>query len=134
MARLVALLKHLFPEDTIREYYNEPAIPYQADTVNCGVYVCMYAYHWLQRGTLPTTTDFSRFDCPAFRSFMSHTLAKAVSSPSESIAKKYPPRCVIPRVFLAMPTVCQPPFDTAPPRQTTGRGAASCPLVISDSD
>ena len=79
-------------------------------------------------------TDFSRFDCPAFRSFMSHTLAKAVRSLTESIAKKYPPCCVIPRVFLALPTVCQPPFNTAPARQTTGRRAASCPLVISDSD
>ena len=90
MARLVALLKHLFPEDTIHEFYTAPAIPYQTDAFNCGVYVCMYAYHWLQRGTLPTTTDFSRFDCPAFRSFMSQTLAKAVRSLTESIAKKYP--------------------------------------------
>jgi Ulp1 family protease len=134
MDHLVRWLAKHFPDDAVEQVFTPPGLPCQTDSVNCGVYVSMYAYHWMERGTLPTAADFKAVDCAAFRTFMAHTLLSAADA-YEGIHTLFPRRVDLPAVYLAMPTNAKYPFNTslaaaAPARPVRGRGAPDNPINL----
>jgi hypothetical protein len=89
MDALLAFLQVALPNDQrpIIPVYSVPDLPCQSDMTSCGVFVCLYAHHWLLRGTLPKVRDFGRdiSTVPAhFRLFMAQTLDLALAHEGQS--------------------------------------------------
>jgi hypothetical protein len=102
MTLLSAWVCDMFPggKTTINPIYSCPNLPVQQDGYNCGVYVCMFAYFWAQKGSFPTAqTEFAELrECPTFRHLMVDTLRKAKST----LTKGMP--AVRSTMYLSMPT------------------------------
>ena len=88
---IAAWLQCACPDDVrpVTPIYEVREIPRQRDMFSCGVYVSMFAYHWIWCGTLPTPEDFDDRKAAAFRLFMAHTIRDASRGGLEQAMKAY---------------------------------------------
>ena len=88
---IAAWLQRAYPDDVrpVTPIYEVRDIPQQGDMFSCGVYVSMFAYHWIWCGTLLTKGDFADAKAAAFRLFMAHTISEASQGGLERAMKEY---------------------------------------------
>lgn len=134
MNRVVAWLKEELPGEAVDQAFGVPWLPAQTDGFNCGVYVCMYAYFYMDRGVFPTAADFKVADCAAFRMFMVHTLKTAASV--GGLRATFPRRRTHRRVPFRLPCYAYrrpAPVQHGSPIATVPRAGGRCVCATSDS-